>query len=136
MKTKLLSLTCNLIVKTIPSSRPLLQVDQIKKGTHITAIGSGTPKKQELDPRILQLADIVVADSIEQCLLRGEIHKAIEAGLLKKEDVVELGNVIEKKELQRTSDEQIIVVDSTGVAIQDIRIAKAVYEELYLSHKK
>ena len=85
---------CNLIVTATPSKFPLLSADLIRQGTHITAMGSDTPEKNELDPRILQKADIVVADSINQCLLRGEIHQALKAGLLEKERVVELGNVI------------------------------------------
>lgn len=48
-------------------------------------MGFDTPEKNELDPRILQKADIIVADSISQCLLRGEIHRALQAGVLKKE---------------------------------------------------
>jgi ornithine cyclodeaminase len=121
---------CNLIVTATPATSPLLSVDQIQKGVHITAMGSDTPEKNELDPRILQKADIVVADSISQCLLRGEIHHAIEAGVLKQEDIVELGNVIIDKELQRTAEDQITVADLTGVAVQDIQISKAVYKAL------
>jgi ornithine cyclodeaminase len=122
--------SCNMIVTATPAKSPLLNAGQIRKGTHITAMGSDTLEKQELDPEILQTADIVVADSIEQCMLRGEIHKALDAGLLKKEDILELGNVIIDKELHRTSDEQITVADLTGVAVQDAQIAKAVYEAL------
>lgn len=121
---------CNIIVTATPSRAPLLQASQILRGTHITAVGSDTPEKIELDPKILQKADIVVADSIEQCLTRGEISQAMKAGVLEKEDVVELGNVIVYKELQRSSEEQITVADLTGVAIQDIQISKAVYEVL------
>lgn len=121
---------CNLIVTATPSRSPLLHADQIQKGTHITAIGSDTHEKIELDPRILQRADIVVADSISQCLSRGEIYQAIKAGLLEKDNLVELGNVISKKELQRSSEEQTTIADLTGVAIQDIQISKAVYEAL------
>jgi len=121
---------CNLIVTATPSTSPLLSADQVQKGVHITAMGSDTPEKNELDPRILQKADIVVADSISQCLIRGEIHHAIEAGLVKQDHLVELGNVIVNKELQRSSDEQITVADLTGVAVQDIQIAKAVYKAL------
>ena len=123
--------SCNMIVTATPAKSPLLHAGQIRKGTHITAMGSDTLEKQELDPQILQAADIVVADSIEQCLLRGEIHKALEAGLLIKEDIVELGNVIIDKELRRTSADQITVADLTGVAVQDAQIAKAVYEALH-----
>jgi ornithine cyclodeaminase len=121
---------CNLIVTATPSTSPLLSADQVQKGVHITAMGSDTPEKIELDPRILQKADIVVADSISQCLVRGEIHHAIKAGLLKQDRIVELGNVIVKKDFQRSSDDQITIADLTGVAVQDIQIAKAVYKAL------
>jgi len=121
---------CNLIVTATPSKSPLLSADNIRKGTHITAVGSDTPEKNELDPRILQKADIVVADSISQCLLRGEIHHALAAGVLQKERIVELGNVIISPELRRRSGEQITIADLTGVAVQDIQIAKAVYHGL------
>ena len=121
---------CNLIVTATPSTSPLLVADQIQSGVHITAMGSDTPEKIELDPKILQKADLVVADSISQCLVRGEIHQAIKAGLLKKEKIVELGKVIIDKKLQRASDEQITIADLTGVAVQDIQITKAVYEAL------
>ncbi len=121
---------CNLIVTATPSKSPLLSADMIRKGTHITAMGSDTPEKNELDPRILQKADIIVADSISQCLLRGEIHQALKAGVLQKERIAELGDVIAKPELRRISEEQITVADLTGVAVQDIQIAKAVYHAL------
>jgi len=121
---------CNLIVTATPSKSPLLSADKIRKGTHITAMGSDTPEKIELDPKILQDADIIVADSISQCLLRGEIHQALKAGVLEKERIVELGNVIVNPDLQRTSEEQTTIADLTGVAVQDIQIAKAVYHAL------
>ena len=70
--------TCNLIVTCTPSKEPLILADQIQKGTHITAIGSDTPEKQELDSEILKNADKLVVDSIEQCLERGESYKAID----------------------------------------------------------
>lgn len=75
-----------------------------------------------------------MADSIEQCLSRGEIFKALRASLIKKEDLVELGNVIAGQKSGRTSAEQITVADLTGVAVQDIQIAKAVHNELNKSN--
>ena len=124
---------CRLIITATPSQTPLIDVKQIKPGTHITAMGSDTSQKQELDSKILQKADIVVADSIEQCLSRGEIFKALQANLLKKEDLIELGNVITGHQFGRTSAEQITVADLTGVAVQDIQIAKAVHKILLSS---
>jgi ornithine cyclodeaminase len=76
---------------------------------------------------------VVVADSIEQCLTRGEISKALQAGLINKEDLIELGDVIAGRQSGRTFDEQITVADLTGVAVQDIQIAKAVHEALIQS---
>ena len=118
---------CNLVVTATPSKRPVLNVRDLKKGTHITAIGSDTPEKQELDSGILRKADVVVADSIEQCMIRGEIARAIYAGDLNKERVTELGNIISGSARGRTSDQQITVADLTGVAVQDISIASAVF---------
>ncbi|MBN1221789.1 MAG: ornithine cyclodeaminase family protein [Candidatus Aminicenantes bacterium] len=121
---------CNLIVTATPSKTPLISAGDIRQGTHITAMGSDTPKKVELDPEIMRKADIVVADSISQCLLRGEIHHALKAGTLEKDRIRELGHVIVNPDLQRTSEEQITVADLTGVAVQDIQISKAVYKAL------
>jgi ornithine cyclodeaminase len=110
--------------------RRLLRAEQVRKGTHITAMGSDTREKNELDPAILARADLVVADSIEQCRVRGEICQALKAGVLSDGDVIELGNVIANPALRRTDDSQITVADLTGVAVQDIQISKAVYEVL------
>jgi len=125
---------CRLIIMSTPSQTPLINGSQIKAGTHITAMGSDTSQKQELDPGILQKADIVVADSIEQCMSRGEIFKALQANLIKKEDLIELGNVISGHQSGRASAEQITVADLTGVAVQDIQIAKAVHKALVQSN--
>lgn len=118
--------TANLIVTTTPAHEPIINVDQIRPGTHITAMGSDTPDKQELDAKILAKADLLVSDSIEQSMLRGEIHQALKAGTITKDKILELGNVIASGE-GRTSEDQITIADLTGVAVQDIKIAEAVY---------
>jgi len=121
---------CRLVVTTTPSSEPLLHARELQPGTHITAVGSDTPHKQELDSAILGRADLVVADSIPQCLERGEISKAVQSDHLSQEELVELGEIISGKVPGRTAEDQITVADLTGVAVQDIQIAKAVYEAL------
>lgn len=130
MDTELILGNCNLIVTTTPADQPLLKVEHLQSGTHITAVGSDTPQKQELDVRILARADLVVADSIVQCLERGEIHQAIKANVLSKDRVVELGNVISGDAPSRSDDAQITIADLTGVAVQDIEIALAVLRPL------
>lgn len=125
-KTEELCDACNLIVTTTPSQTPLIATDMIRPGTHITAMGSDTAEKQELEVGVLAKADIVVVDSIQQCLKRGEAHKAIQAGLISENSLNELGHIISGRFPGRTSDAQITVADLTGVAVQDIQIAKAV----------
>ena len=117
--------SCNLIVTTTPATEPLLS-GPVQAGTHISAIGSDTPEKQELDAGILQQADLVVADSIVQCLVRGEIHQAMKSDAISESELVELGSIIAGDAPGRTSDEQVTVADLTGVAVQDIQISKAV----------
>ncbi|WP_120632717.1 ornithine cyclodeaminase family protein [Ruegeria sp. EL01] len=119
-----------LIVTTTPSEQPLLKAPMIRPGTHITAIGADTPEKTEIAPEILALADVVIADSLTQCELRGEIWQALRAGVLHKGKAVELGNVISGQSSGRENEDQITVADLTGVAVQDIAIAKAVLRQL------
>lgn len=120
----------NLIVTCTPSTRPLLRAEWIRPGTHITAVGSDTAEKQELDPAILGRASRVVVDSLSQSELRGEVFKAVRAGAIRKGDLVELGQVISEEKYRRRSEEEITVADLTGVAVQDIQISKAVWEAL------
>ena len=117
---------CNLIVTTTSARNPLIRGDQVRKGTHITAMGSDDDGKQELEAALLAKADRVVADSISQCSQYGECLHAIQGGLLEEGSILELGQVIKNPAIGRTSEDQITVVDLTGVAIQDIQIAKMV----------
>ena len=118
----------NVIVTTTPSREALLVAADLREGTHITAVGSDTPGKQELDSDVLARADRVVADSLSQCLERGEIGHAVRAGVLNREEVVELGAIIAQENPPRRDPGDITVADLTGVAVQDIQIARAVYE--------
>ncbi len=119
--------SCRLIVTCTPSTRPLLLAEWIRPGTHITAMGSDTAEKQELDPVILQRADRVVVDSLSQAELRGECYRAMKAGLLAGDRLIELGAAIERADLRRRSEEETTIVDLTGLAVQDIQISKAVW---------
>lgn len=121
--------SCNLIVTTTPSTVPLLKAVEIKPGTHITAVGSDTPDKIELEPEVLARADVVVVDSLAQSKSRGEVFRAVQAGAIGRDNVLELGNILVGRQLGRRNDDQITIADLTGVAVQDIQIAKAVYRE-------
>ena len=123
----------NLIVTCTPAEVPLIPAAAIQPGTHITAVGSDTPHKQELEAGVFIKASLVIADSLNQSKSRGEIFKATQAGTLEASRVVELGKAIQSGITRKESD--ITVVDLTGVAVQDIMIAKAVYHHYKTSTK-
>ena len=122
--------SCNLIVTTTSANESLIKKSDIKPGTHITAVGSDTPEKRELDSNILGLANLVVVDSVSQCVERGETKYALEKNIINRSDLVELGDVIMSKNNGRLSEDDITVADLTGVAVQDIMITNTVYNNL------
>ena len=118
----------DICVTCTPSRRFFLKREDVRPGTFIAAVGADSPEKQELEPALLQ-GNKVVVDILEQCADIGELHHAIEAGLVKREDVhAELGEVIAGRKAGRTSAEEVIIFDSTGTALQDVVAAAIVYE--------
>ncbi len=115
----------NLIVTTTPSQEPLLRRAWIRPGTHITAVGSDTAHKQELESEILTTAH-VISDSVAQSRTRGEVFRARASGALNDAAVVELGDVVGGRAPGRRDAQQVTVADLTGVAVQDLAIAMAV----------
>lgn len=120
--------TCELIVTTTPSRTPLLAAADLRPGTHITAVGSDTVGKQELEAEVLGRAEVVVADSRSQCRERGEIAAALSAGMIKLDTVVELGELLAGDAAGRSRQEEITVADLTGLAVQDVQAAQAVVD--------
>jgi ornithine cyclodeaminase len=117
----------DLVVTTTPSREPLVRAEWLRPGAHVTAVGSDGPAKQELHAEVLARADKVVADSLAQCLRLGEIHHAVEAGVLRAEDVyAELGALAAGLAPGRASDDEITVADLTGVGVQDAAVADVV----------
>lgn len=117
---------CNLIITTTTSSKPLLFGKDLLPGTHITAVGADGPGKQELDESVFDKADLIVADSLQQCLAYGDLSYAKAVNRVK---IYELGALL-KKPLVRAKD-WITVADLTGVAIADLQAAKYAYSTLF-----
>ena len=122
-----------LIVTATSAHEPVLRADHVQPGTHITAMGSDDDGKQELGVDLLGQADRIVADSVSQCRQYGECVHAINAGVISLDDIAELGAVVSGSTDGRTSDDQITIADLTGVAVQDIQIAKMIAETLELT---
>jgi len=113
----------DVVVTTTPSN------DYVEEGMHINAIGADAPGKQELDPKILLRAKVVV-DDIEQAIHGGEVNVALSKGDIARGDIyADLGEIITKKKPGRTSPKEITVFDSTGLAIQDIATDWIVYKK-------
>jgi alanine dehydrogenase len=119
---------CDIVVTTTPSRFPVVQRDWVAAGTHINAIGADAAGKQELAPAILAAAKVVV-DDWAQASHSGEINVPLARGDLTPEGVYgSLGDIVAGKKPGRTSVEEITVFDSTGLIIQDLALALAVYQ--------
>ena len=117
------------IVITATSSRgPIVMDEWVRPGTHFSCIGADAPGKQEMDPRILKRAHLVI-DDWEQASHSGEINVPLSKGELTKDDVnAEIGHIVAGLKPGRSNDQEITVFCSTGLAIQDCLTAKIVYD--------
>jgi alanine dehydrogenase len=107
--------------------------EDVRPGAFIPAVGADDEHKQEIDSALIASAK-VVADSLEQSCSIGDVHHAIARGLMRKEDVyAELCEIVSGQKIGRVADDEIIVFDSTGVAIEDAVAAAAVYERALAS---
>ena len=119
----------DLCVTCTPANEFFVRKEDVAPGTFIAAVGADDAHKQEIDPALIASAK-VVADSLEQSCAIGDTHHAIARGLMRKEDVyAELGEIVAGEKSGRTADDEIIIFDSTGVAMEDAVAAAAVYEK-------
>lgn len=122
-------LQSDICVTCTPSRQFFLKQEHIAPGTFIAAVGADNAEKQELDPNLLG-RNKVVADIVEQCATIGELHHALDQKVMTKDQVhAELGEVIAGTKPGRTSTEEVIVFDSTGMALQDVVTSALVYEK-------
>jgi ornithine cyclodeaminase len=114
----------DVLITATPSRTPLVAVEWLRPGQHITALGSDSPGKQELDAACLARADLLVVDRLTQCAAFGELRQALDAGLLRPDRVhAELGEIVAGVKPGRTAAAQLTVADLTGVGFQDTAIA-------------
>jgi alanine dehydrogenase len=114
---------CDVLVTTTPSRSPIIRSEWIHEGTHINAIGADAPGKQELDPALLRRAEVFVDDPA-QAIHSGEINVPISQGTYRETEIAgTLGEVVIGKK-KRAGTGTITIFDSTGLAIQDLAIAK------------
>lgn len=118
---------CDLLVTTTPSVKPIVKDEWIREGTHINAIGADAPGKQEIEESILKRSTVIV-DDYAQALHSGEINIPIGSGYYTKEEISgTIGEYVLGRKSRKNSSE-ITLFDSTGLAIQDLAIARTVLE--------
>lgn len=110
---------CDILVTCTNSKSAFIKKEWIKPGTHINAVGADMPEKQELDSELIASAR-VFADSVTQVIKLGECQHAYAQGLITKDSISEIGDILEGKKTGRCSDEEITIFDTTGMAIQDL----------------
>lgn len=112
-----------------PSRSPIIKREWIMPGSHINAVGADAPGKQELDPSILKEA-VVVVDDIKQASGSGEINVPIQKGIYSVGEVYgTLSEVVAETKKGRIDDRAVTVFDSTGIAVEDIAVARLLFEE-------
>ncbi|MEN3370169.1 MAG: hypothetical protein V7609_2312 [Verrucomicrobiota bacterium] len=118
------------ICVTCTTSREFfVRKEDVPPGIFIAAVGADDESKQEIEPALMASAK-VITDSSEQCCAIGDTHHAIAQGLMRREDIyAELSEIVAGQKPGRTSEQEIIIFDSTGIAMEDAIAAAVVYEK-------
>lgn len=114
----------DIVVTTTPATKPLIEARHLHPGLTIIAMGSDAAYKNEIAPAALAAADGYFCDRLSQVRLVGELHHAVEAGVVGAVDAFpELGEVIAGRKPGRASDADCLICDLTGTGVQDTAIA-------------
>jgi alanine dehydrogenase len=120
---------CDVCVTCTTARRAFLRRTAVRPGTFIAAVGADSEDKQELEPELLAAAT-VVPDSLDQAAAIGDLHWALERGVMSRSQVhAELSEIVAGRRPGRSSPDEITIFDSTGTALQDVAAAVVVYEK-------
>jgi ornithine cyclodeaminase len=114
----------DVVITCTAAREPLVRASWLEPGVHVTAVGSDGSGKQELDPGVLRAADLIVADSRDQCARLGELQHAPDQVARS----VELGEICAGVRRSRVDPSQTTVCDLTGLGVQDVAAAALVME--------
>ena len=111
------------------SKSPILTDDLDLSGCFVAAVGADNPEKQEIAPSLMKRARILV-DDIEACASGGDLHHALRAGAISKDQVhAELADLAAGRKRGRSSDGELVIFDSSGSGVQDVAAAWVAYRE-------
>jgi alanine dehydrogenase len=115
-------------VTTTSAKSAFLGGAELSKGAFVAAVGADSEHKQEIEVDLFRDSGIVV-DDLEQCATIGDLHHALDAGVVARRDVrATLDEVLAGAKPGRVSEDEIIIFDSTGIAIEDVAAASIVFE--------
>jgi alanine dehydrogenase len=117
----------DVVVTVTPGEEPVILASELTPGQHIAVLGADAHGKQEVELEAIQRCTLF-CDEWEQASAGGELANGVEAGVVSREDVTQLGEVLTGDSTWTRSDGEITLFDSTGLAIQDLAICQAIYE--------
>src|SRR5215216_1275585 len=121
------ALECDIVTCVTPGNEPVVRADDLRPGLHLNMLGADGPGKAEAEPEAVAQAE-VFCDEWEQASHGGELTGAVEAGLIAREQVTELGQVLTGSHRGRSRTDGVTLFDSTGLAIQDLALCLALLE--------
>ena len=122
------TLVSDAIVTCTSSHKPFLGLEDVRPGTFVAAVGADNPQKSEIKPELMAKAAVIV-DVLQQSIVMGDMHHAINAGVMTPSDVrAELGTLIAQHRPGRLADDEITIFDSSGTGVQDVAAAARAYE--------
>jgi alanine dehydrogenase len=117
----------DVVVTVTPGVEPVVLTSDLRPRQHVAVLGADAHGKQEVELGAIERCRLF-CDEWEQASAGGELANGVDAGLVKREDVTQLGDVVSGGAEGRRHDDEITLFDSTGLAIQDLAICQAVYE--------
>ena len=118
----------DIVVTTTSAKRAFLGRDHLSSGAFVAAVGADNEHKQEIEVDLLRTS-VIIADDLEQSATIGDLHHALDAGVVARSDVrATLDEVVAGVKPGRISEDEIIIFDSTGMAIEDVAAASIVFE--------
>jgi alanine dehydrogenase len=121
------ALACDIVTCVTPGNEPVVRAGDLRPGLHLNMLGADGPGKAEAEPEAVAQAELF-CDEWEQASHGGELTAAVEAGLVKREQVTELGEVLTGSHRGRSARDGVTLFDSTGLAIQDLALCLALLE--------
>jgi ornithine cyclodeaminase/alanine dehydrogenase-like protein (mu-crystallin family) len=121
------ALACDVVTCVTPGNQPVVHADDLRPGVHLNMLGADGPGKAEAEPEAVARCQLF-CDEWEQASHGGELTGAVDAGLVTREQVAELGEVLTGSHPGRSAPDGFTLFDSTGLAIQDLALCLALIE--------